>query len=130
MKLHYEGYFTEPPTRQYRRGIEFYVDTLDRDALDMEHLHKIIKELGYNQPNYYKLYFKKPDGDLYTGLQELCTDEDVMTVRHYIGGHTLIEVYCERWSLTLGDASHQSMYDPIWDYVKTKHRVSRTLTFK
>ena len=68
MKLHYEGYFTEPSTRQYLRGIEVYIDTLDRDALDMEHLHKIIKELGYDQPNYYKLYFKKPNGDLCTVL--------------------------------------------------------------
>ena len=107
-----------------------YVDTLDRDALDMEHLHKIMKELGYDEPNYYKLYFKKPDGDLCTGLQELSTDEDVMTLRQYIDGHTLIEVCCEKVELN-------SCRCVSPEYVRTRRGLrqqeassSRTLSFK
>ncbi|KAJ9556884.1 hypothetical protein OSB04_011498 [Centaurea solstitialis] len=61
--------------------------------------HIIMKEIGYDEPNYYNLFFKKPDKDLCTGLQALSTDDDVMMMCGYIDGHTLIEVYCEKLEL-------------------------------
>ncbi|KAJ9542469.1 hypothetical protein OSB04_028975 [Centaurea solstitialis] len=39
---------------------------------------------------------ENPVADLETGLQALSTDEDVMIVRQYIDGNTIIEVYTEK----------------------------------
>ena len=47
------------------------------------------------------MHFRKPNMNLDNGLQELDVDEDFISIRPFLHGHTIIDVYVEILNLNM-----------------------------
>ncbi|KAI3667427.1 hypothetical protein L6452_42484 [Arctium lappa] len=91
---------------------------------------RVMKELDYDEPKYYRLYFKRQNADFLTGLVELTTDEDVANIRQYVEGHTVIEVYNEKVELSTSRLISPEHISSQRGLSKTQASCSRNLTFE
>ncbi|GKB71194.1 hypothetical protein Tco_0932606 [Tanacetum coccineum] len=96
------GMFSPQHGRAYVNVTFSYVDVCDIDEFSIHELNDFVQKLGYSAKVKLYYHFRKPDGDLDTGMHALGNDHDVRKLVEYVRlGNKMIKVYIEHERTTL-----------------------------